>query len=157
MKTKIALLLVTLSAAALGQGLTGYGFFAPGRVTPGSTGTMNFGVGADGVIGKGIGAGAELGVLSPWDCFSECVVGMFSPNVTYHFLRENQRRVDPYVTAGYTLMFREGHANLFNFGGGMNYWFARRIGFRAEFRDHVHFDSNARDHFWGFRFGLAFR
>jgi hypothetical protein len=25
-------------------------------------------------------------------------------------------------------MFRQGHANLFNFGGGMNYWFHHRLG-----------------------------
>ncbi len=157
MTIKIALLLITLSAAALGQSSAGYAFFAPGKLNTGGGGTMHFGAGVDAIVGKGIGVGAEIGAISPWDCFSDCVTGMFSPNVSYHFLRGADRRADPFVTAGYTLMFRNGTANLFNFGGGTNYWFARRFGLRAEFRDHVYFNGNSNAHFWGVRFGLAFR
>ncbi len=154
---KLAFLLVVISAAAFGQSSAGYVFFGPGKVGAGADGTMNFGAGVDAVIGKGIGVGAELGAISPWDCFTDCVMGMFSPNASYHFLRGADRRADPFVTAGYTLMFRNGRANLFNFGGGANYWFARHIGVRAELRDHVYFNSYGNVHFWGARFGVAFR
>jgi len=106
---------------------------------------------------KGIGAGLELGAMSGTRCFPECVVGVFSPNINYHFLRGNERRADPFVTAGYTLMFRHGHANMFNFGGGMNYWVARRVGFRVELRNHVHVYNGSWFHYLGVRFGLAFR
>ncbi|HOL70287.1 MAG TPA: hypothetical protein PLA43_09010 [Bryobacteraceae bacterium] len=159
MKTKIALLLATLSAAALGQGMNGYVFSAPGIVTAGSqaVGNIHIGAGVEGAIGKGIGAGLELGAMSGTRCFPECVVGVFSPNINYHFLRGNERRADPFVTAGYTLMFRHGHANMFNFGGGMNYWVARRVGFRVELRNHVHVYNGSWFHYLGVRFGLAFR
>jgi hypothetical protein len=42
-------------------------------------------------------------------------------------------------------MFRDGHRNLFYFGGGVNYWAAPSLGLRLEFRDHV---SNDPAHFW---------
>jgi len=53
-------------------------------------------------------------------------------------------------------MFRSGHLNLFNFGGGLNYWLSCRLGARIELRDHVYSASSASAHCWGFRFGLAF-
>jgi hypothetical protein len=66
-------------------------------------------------------------------------------------------KADPFVSAGYTLMFRAGHANLVHFGGGLTYWFHSRFGSRLEFRDHVHTGDGAAPHYWGFRMGLALR
>ncbi|MBZ5724848.1 MAG: hypothetical protein LAP87_07605 [Acidobacteriia bacterium] len=152
------LVLAGVFALALqAQSSNGYLFFAPGGVTCcGTTSmTLHAGVGGEGVIGKGIGIGAELGAVGPRDELADSV-GMFSPNGYYHFVHRKELKADPFVTAGYTLMFRSGHANLFNFGTGLNYWFLNHLGARVEFRDHVYHSGRAV-HYWGVRFGLAFR
>ena len=118
--------------------------------------TLQGGVGGEAVLGKGIGIGAELGALGTRQYFADSVVGVFSPNGYYHFVHAKSIKVDPYVTGGYTLIFRSGHANLFNFGAGLNYWFHSRLAWQAEFRDQVHTDGSSV-HYWGVRFGLAFR
>ena len=140
------------------QRSNGYGFFAPGGVTCcGFTAmTLHFGFGGEVMIGKGVGAGAEIGALGTRDHFSNSVVGAFSPNGYYHFVRSPDARVDPFATGGYTLIFRAGHVNLFNFGGGLNYWFHERLALRAEARDHVYTNGGTL-HYWGVRFGLGFR
>lgn len=74
----------------------------------------------------------------------------------YHFVHGKDIKLDPFVTGGYTLMFRNGHVNLFNFGGGLNCWFSHRLGVRLELRDQVHRDG-VSVHYWGGRIGLAFR
>ena len=58
-----------------------------------------------------------------------------------------------------TLLFREGHANLFNFGAGVNYWLSARWGLKFEFRDHVMREDWSRTtiHYWGVRIGVAIR
>ena len=60
------------------------------------------------------------------------------------------------MIGGYSLIFRSGHENLANFGGGFNYWFHSRLGARFEFRDQMN-TTGTIGHFWGVRFGLAFR
>jgi hypothetical protein len=138
----------------------GYVFFAPGGIFEGGyhTGTAHFGGGGEGLIYKGIGLGAEVGYLTPWRDFSQGI-GMASVNGSYHFMRN--RTVSPFVTAGYSLGFREGHINLVNFGGGVNWWMNDRIGLRLEFRDHIysesHFNHTDRFHYLGGRIGFAFR
>jgi hypothetical protein len=118
--------------------------------------TLQLGVGGEAVLGKGIGVGAEVGAVGTRQYFGDSVVGVFSPNGYYHFVHGKDIKTDPFVTAGYTLIFRSGHANLFNFGGGMNYWFHGRLGGRLEVRDQVHTEGSGV-HYWGIRFGLAFR
>ncbi len=152
----LALAVVALPATA--QSSHGYAFFAPGAVScSGCSGmTLHFGGGAEGVIGKGIGVGAELGFLAPREDVGEGL-GVFSPNGYYHFPGRNKdRKVDPFVTAGYTLFFRSGHANLWNVGGGVNYWFAKRVGMKLELRDHIWSDGGTL-HYWGVRIGVTFR
>ena len=60
------------------------------------------------------------------------------------------------MTGGYSLIFRGGHLNFFNWGGGFHYWFARHAGVRFEFRDHV-YSGYSIEHYWGIRLGIAFR
>jgi hypothetical protein len=117
--------------------------------------TLHLGLGGEAVVGKGIGVGAEIGALGPRQHFSDAVVGLFSPNGYYHFVHDKKVRIDPFVTGGYSLLFRSGHINLFNFGGGATYWFHRHLGARFEFRDHV-YTSGGTLHYWGFRMGLSF-
>jgi len=154
----IMLVLTILVVPAKAQSSHGYAFFAPGAASGSccSNMTLHFGGGAEGIIGKGIGVGAELGFLAPREDVG-AGLGVFSPNGYFHFGRKNKdKKLDPFVTGGYTLFFRSGHANLWNFGGGVNYWFASRLGLKVELRDHV-WPDNGAVHYWGVRIGLAFR
>ncbi len=159
MRRLLALLLLMGVFAAIGpaQSSNGYVFFAPGGVTCcGNTAmTLHVGVGGEGVIGKGVGIGAEVGAVGPRKDLIDSV-GIFSPNGYYHFVHRKEAKADPFITGGYTLLFRSGHINLFNFGTGFNYWFLHHLGARVEFRDHVYTGGTAI-HYWGVRFGLAFR
>lgn len=160
-KTALFCLLLFSPAVALAQRSHGYIFAAPGAVSArflsarASTATVQVGGGFEGALGKGVGIGAELGALFPRENVSD-VVGIVSANGYYHFLHSHQK-ADPFFTAGYSLGFRGERANLFNFGGGVNYWFISHLGLKAELRDHVWKPDNATVHAWGFRFGLAFR
>ncbi len=131
----------------------GYAFFAPGAWVNGKahTETVHFGVGGEGLIYKGIGFGGEIGYFTPWRDFS-LGLGTASVNGSYHFNRTH--KMSPFITGGYSMAFREGFMNLFNLGGGMNYWFHDRLGLRLEFRDHFDRSSN---HLLTVRIGLAFR
>ncbi len=134
----------------------GYVFVAPGVVTSGSTGTLHFGGGGEGLIKGGFGVGAEIGGLAPVKDFGEGF-GIFSVDAGYHWLKASKSgKVVPFVNGGYTLFFREGVANGVNFGGGVNYWFKERVGLRFEVRDHVAVEI-PEAHFIGFRIGLTFR
>jgi hypothetical protein len=153
----IALVLL-LSSLAGAQPSNGYVFFAPGGMTccNNTSMTLQFGVGGEAVLGKGVGLGAEIGALGTRQYFSDTAMGAFSPNGYYHFRHSDDLKSDPFVTGGYTLLFRSGHANLANFGGGLTYWFDRRLGARVELRDQLN-TTGTITHFWGVRFGLAFR
>ncbi len=105
--------------------------------------------GGESVIHKRIGVGAEIGAIAGHQSFAT-----FSANGYYHPPVTNRERVvDPFITAGYTaavgLLGFEG--NLVNFGGGVVYWFRRRIGLRVEFRGF----EPAR--IYGFRAGITIR
>ncbi|OFV94609.1 MAG: hypothetical protein A3F68_11130 [Acidobacteria bacterium RIFCSPLOWO2_12_FULL_54_10] len=95
------------------------------------------GGGGQGLLYKGFGAGADVGYLFPKESFGEGF-GLLSTNGSYHFFtgREEQKVV-PFVTAGHSLAFREGTANLFNFGGGVDFWMTQKAALRLEMRDHV--------------------
>jgi hypothetical protein len=132
-------------------------FFAPGGVTCcGHTAmTLQAGIGGEAVLFKGIGLGADIGAIGPKDSLIDSM-GVFSANGYYHFSHRKAIKSDPYVTGGYTLMFRGGHFSLYNFGAGINYWFIRRLGFQVEFRDQLH-SSFGTVHYWGARLGLVIR
>ena len=157
MASKIAFLVLAVCAAARAQSSSGYLFFAPGGVSnSGPTeATYHGGGGVDAHLVKGLGLNLELGILGPKEYFSD-FVGVFSAGGTYYLLRGKEHRVEPFVAGGYTLVFREGHANLGYFGGGVNVWPLRRVGMRLEFRDHL-YSHDPMVHFWGFRMGVAFR
>jgi hypothetical protein len=149
--------IAVLGGAVRAQHSNGYVYFAPGGVSCcGHTAmTIQLGVGGEAILGKGIGVGAEIGAVGVRRDFGDSVVGIFSPNGYYHFAHGKGVKADPFVTGGYTLLFRTGHANLFNFGGGLNYWFRQRLGVRFEIRDQVLTDG-AAVHYWGVRAGLVF-
>ncbi len=134
----------------------GYFFFAPGAVSGcgSSLGSMHAGGGFEVFAFKGVGIGAEAGYLAPWKYMSDGI-GLASINGSYHFSRSN--KLSPFVTAGYSIGFRSGHANMINFGGGVNYWLNDRAALRMEFRDHVEGAGCGDIHYLGVRLGLSLR
>jgi hypothetical protein len=115
------------------------------------TDLKSFGAGGDGFVYKGLALGGDLGYH-----FTRAQVGfgLASGNASYHFGgRVRSRKLVPFVTGGYGVAFREGSLNLYNFGGGVTYWFRNHLGARfevREYRDQVHFLT-------AFRVGLTFR
>ncbi len=133
-----------------------YLFFAPGTLAPETESTIQFGGGAEWLVHKGLGFGVDGGYMTLPGCFS-CGLGMLSLDASYHFFpRDESGKVVPFVTGGYTLAFREGTANLLNFGGGLNYWFNDGLGLRVEFRDHL-YPGYWDGHLLSFRIGLSIR
>jgi hypothetical protein len=132
----------------------GYGFAAPGGAF--NSVTLQFGGGGEGVLHKGFGVGAEFSYLGPVDQFGEGFK-VLSTNSSYHFVASDpDQKWVPFVTGGYSAGFRNGRTeNMVNFGGGVNYWFARRAGLRLEFRDHVL--TNGGTHLYGLRVGFNFK
>jgi hypothetical protein len=155
---RIAFLLLAICGVAAAQSSSGYVYFAPGGITTSGQTAMTFqmGVGGDFVTGKGIGLGVEIGAVGPRQNFISGALGVLSPNPSYHFMRGKQRKIDPYITGGYTMFFRGAIENLFDFGAGANYWFASKVGLKVEFRDQVYTQAMTAQ-FWGLRLGLAFR
>jgi hypothetical protein len=131
----------------------GYVFFAPGGIVGdgNSISTFHVGGGGEGLLYKGFGIGGEIGYLTPWQ-YVGSGIGIASADGSYHFNRTS--KVSPFITGGYSVAFREGHINLINFGGGVNYWFRKRMGLRVEFRDHMDLHN---DHYVSGRIGLSFR
>ena len=131
----------------------GGGAFADGE----RAGVLQFGGGGEGRIYKGLSAGAELGYVHPGESFREGF-GLLSTNGTYRFWNAwPSQKVVPFVTAGYSLAFRDGTANLANFGGGLDYWFRQRAALRLEARDHIWPGKNGipTSHILMFRVGLV--
>lgn len=148
---------VIFPMVAAAQRTTGYWFLAPGAATAAghSSATLHMGGGAEFSIWKGISAGVEGGAVANTRNYTGTVQGVGSVNGYYHFLRTRGSRFDPFVTGGYSLLFRRGTANLANYGGGLNYWIWKTAAFRLEVRDHVYGNSPTL-HYWGVRFGMSF-
>jgi hypothetical protein len=133
------------------DGGQGYVFFASGIEPRNHYGTAHIGVGGE-LLFKNVGIGPEIGYLTRSRDWAGGI-GVLSPNASYHFTNS---KLEPFVTGGYTLFFRDGHANGYNFGGGVNYWFSNKAALRLEARDHV-LPGYRDSHFLGFRVGLSFK
>ena len=129
----------------------GYAFFAPGVATNGGPALMHVGGGGEALI-KRVGVGGEIGYLTPWRSMSSGL-GVGSVNGSFNL---KPGKVSPFVTGGYTLFFRSGTANGYNFGGGVHYRLSDRTALRFEVRDNVLPDFKDQ-HFVGFRIGVTFR
>jgi len=153
--------LLFTSAAAFGQPTEqrysgdGFVFFSADRPSQGSlSDLLGVGVGGEGFIYKGLGVQGDLGYEFPRGYVADGI-GLASLNGTYHFVNRNApRKLVPFVVAGYAIAFRGGVAGLFDYGGGVNFWFHRHLGLRVEVRA---FQSTDFDTLFGFRFGLSFR
>lgn len=147
------------SAQTTGTSPRGWGYFVGGvGATAGngsSTGTFQVAGGGEGLVYRGLGLGAEVGYIGPFDQPGEGF-GILSVNPSYHFRNASSSgRLVPFVTGGFSLGFRSGTAGGGNFGGGVQYWMKDHVGLRVEFRDHVF--SSDTPHFFQFRVGLSFR
>lgn len=147
----LVILCPVLLSAQVTSGPQGYGY-AVAPAAPGREEVVHFAAGFEVPVYKGLGAGGELGYLVYAGELSEGI-GVLSPNASYNFMGSTPRKVVPFVTGGYSLFFRSGIANGFNFGGGINYWMRKRFGMRFEFRDQV----LEREHYYTFRTGIVFR
>ena len=135
------------------EGGHGYLFFAPGVAAPGSETLVHVGGGGEKLF-NGIGVGAEIGYLTEMQLrYLGDGVGVFSANGSYHFTNHT---VSPFVTGGYSMFFRGGYVNGFNFGAGVNCWVSRKMAVRFEVRDNV-WPDYSNQHFVGFRVGATFR
>ena len=134
----------------------GYAYFAPSVTSPSSVTWAHMGGGGEGFFTRNLGAGAEMGYLTPMQSWSSGV-GTFSPNFVVRFrAKDGNNKIEPFVTGGYTLFFRSGADSGFNFGSGVNYWLKDRVGLRFEVRDNV-WTQGGTVHYVGFRIGVTFR
>jgi hypothetical protein len=117
----------------------GYGFFHTGG-------------GGQGLLKGGLGLTGEVGYFGFFEVPGEGV-GLLSPGVVYSFNRGGKTL--PFVTGGYTLFFRQGIANGFYFGGGVDRWMGNRWGIRIEGRDQVMPACN--EHLIEVRLGIILR
>ncbi len=151
---------------AAGQSANGY-FSAGGGssagagccIHPGNPGFAQYAAGGEVVAVQTVGFGAELGGVKKNNSFV-----FVSLDASFHLFRKvsaaqrTSSKLDPFLTGGYTY-----ESDLFtsakgaNFGVGLNYWWARHFGVRAEFRDMVFPASSATANFWAIRGGIVFR
>ncbi len=147
----------------------GYVFAAPGVGSiDSSKGNIHIGAGGEGFIYKGLGIGAEIGGVCPlsttvhlpgrpnsrYGGFCDGVVGLGSANLSYHLLpRTTDRRLEPFVTVGYSLFFRAGLSHGYNAGGGINVWLNKHVATRFEIRN----QHSRRHETVSFRIGVTFR
>lgn len=169
MKRCFVVFLLALTAPALAPGqnagpgsrANGYIFIGQGyySVYGAQFGIGHVGGGGQYTFYKNLGVDAELGAMGR----AAEGVGLFSVDPFYRFASASRHtKLVPFVTAGYTRAF-EGAGftrsnNLFNFGGGAEYWAFKRVGLRIDFRDYV--DQNrisAYSHYPAIRVGLLFR
>lgn len=152
----IILVLTGWTSIAFAQRSHAYWVASPGGLTAGGHTQFRFAMAGGGEIkiARGFAAGAEIGVNGP-RAFNHQVVGLLSVNGFYHPLHAERTRLDPFVTAGYSLLFRSQTRNLFNYGGGVNYWFVPHLALRGEVRDHI-YDAGGRVHLWELRMGVSF-
>ena len=132
----------------------GYAFWGLGDSY--GTSAMHFGGGGEFDFYKGIGFAIDVGYMAPTRHLGSGI-GILSPNGRYAFRRSADSKLVPYVPAGYSLLFPPDTVNAFNFGGGIDYWFANRYGLKVEFRDHILTDCSYDCHAYQIRTGLSFR
>ena len=127
----------------------------PGEI--GSQPVYGGGAGVELLLERRFGVGADIsGIVTsrqPSDSLGNFSVG------PYLHLGKRDSNFDPYLTGGYSVIFRDFTANGFHFGGGLNYWFHERLGFVAGFTFEHEFSTaqNVPTSFYMARIGLTFR
>ena len=132
---------------AWGHGFAGFGAFVDGN----SPALYHFGGGGGGLLAAGVGVNIDLGVVGLVE--GGDVVGLFSPGALYAFNR--REKLSPFVTGGYSMLFRSGALHGGFIGGGVNYWLGDSLGLRFEVRDHI-FSEGDTAHLLEGRFSVVF-
>jgi len=134
-----------------------YGYLSAGGGTTTSGGTiLSLAGGVDLFVYRNLAVGGELGVLFP-SASVGALVGVFSPNLSWHLRRGGDNgRIAPFVTGGYSLIFRQAAISGLNFGGGVTWWFKDGRGLRVEARDYFAV-ADPGHHLIVVRAGLALR
>ena len=131
---------------------------ANGHVTAGlgvcQHGVLLLGIdgGGEGFVYRGLALGGDIGAYSFTDTEP---FGVATLGGNYHFVRRAAvGRFDPFIGAGYTMVFSPGwyHGSGASLGGGINYWFTNRIGLRLDARAYIIGETAVVS-----RFGIAFR
>jgi hypothetical protein len=156
---RLLMILILLPCAAGAQYSRGYLFLAPTVDTTHSGNSASYGVGggAERMLERGIGVGIGLSAIIPGRGKAANTVGNLSFNAYYHF--RPKENLDPFVTGGYSLLFRDFTANGFNFGAGLNYWYSENHAFALELREVAANKDPAfpEHHFLEIRIGWTFR
>jgi len=152
--TFLVFLMPTLASAQEQSKAQGYAVFGPGDYR--ETTQLHFGGGVETDLYKGLGFSLDAGYMANAKYLSSGL-GIFSPNGRYAFRRSADSQLIPYITAGYSLLFRNATINGFNYGGGIDYWFAKKVGLKVEFRDHILTQFYDNPHIYQFRVGFSFR
>jgi len=138
-------------AALLAAQSHGYVFTGVAFNGTGMDAAFRYGVGGNFKLASFVSAGAEVGGIRN---NGSGVVG--SANLGVHPRRHVDRGVDPFLTGGFTGVRVGGETGAYaNFGGGLNYWTGRHLGFRAEFRTYA--GGMDLNRFSEFRFGVSLR
>lgn len=148
---------VAWDTPARAQGAYWYVFGGPGaaQCCGEAEGMLHVGGGVEFVTSVGLGVGAEIGFLGPWEAFGDGV-GVFSTNGVYYVRRRgSSSRFSPFVTGGYSHFFRDWRESMWNAGGGMHVRMSERLALRVEARDHFDVNHGETVHFWGARVGLT--
>jgi hypothetical protein len=149
-------LIGSISALSAQQNYSGqaYGMFGVGSGGCACGDLLTAGGGGEAFAWKQLAGGADIYYLWPHVRPSDGI-GMFSVGAAWHFVNRAQpRKVVPFLNGGYGLAFRNGSANLWYWGAGINWWFASRAGLRMEFR---HYGERSYGFDNSVRFGIAFR
>ena len=158
-----AILALALGQTVVAQHSNAY-LFAGGSTIPGRImftywhgNYRHMGGGAEAGIGERFTLGGEAGaLLSTAATFRRnALVASFGPG--FHFFPRSDRKLDPFLAGGASLLAGSGVGGMFYYGGGINYWFDSRLGLRLEFRDHVWSPEATPIHFIGARIGLTIR
>ena len=138
------------TSAAHAQPL-GYAVAGPTANSGGFGGLALHAGGGGEFLARGIGVGAELGLLTN----GGSALGVVSLNGVAHF-RTTTSGKSPFITGGYSRFSSgEGTFDAWNVGVGSDFWYAGRVGLRVEFRDHVRPRFNGAVHYFTVRFGIA--
>ena len=112
---------------------------------------LRYGIGGGWAVAPHVTVGGEVGGIQ-----NNGVGAITSVNVGAHFRRRVETGFDPFVTGGVTGAFFGREIGIYgNIGGGINYWFRPRVGFRVEFRGYP--GASDLNSFSEFRFGVSFR